>query len=371
MREIGVDDLEDLALGASILGAGGGGDPWIGRHLAAKVLAERGPVRLMAPYELPDESLVIPTAMMGAPTVMLEKVPNGNEPYLALCALQHHLGRKASATMPIECGGLNLLLPLIAAGLAGIPLVDADGMGRAFPELQMETFHIYGVSGTPAVLVDERGHTCLIKTRDNFALERIAREVTVRMGGAAYIAEFPMSGRQVKETAIPGTVYLALRLGQVLRHCRTAAEAVEAVAEVTSNSQYGRAVLLFEGKLSALERQNEGPFARGAVSVEGGHSCSGRSLRVEFQNEYLVATMNGVLVATVPDLIVILDASTARPIPTDALKVGTQVVVMGIPTPALMRLDLALQVWGPRSFGYDFDYVPIELLNRGTPSGRF
>ena len=43
--------------------------------------------------------------------------------------------------MPIEAGGVNSLLPLALAARLGLPVIDADGMGRAFPELQMVTFH--------------------------------------------------------------------------------------------------------------------------------------------------------------------------------------------------------------------------------------
>lgn len=34
--EIGLQEIEDLAVGATILGAGGGGDPYIGMLLAKK-----------------------------------------------------------------------------------------------------------------------------------------------------------------------------------------------------------------------------------------------------------------------------------------------------------------------------------------------
>ena len=71
--------------------------------------------------------------MMGAPTVMVEKLPRGDEAVLALQALEAIFGRRADATMPIECGGINSTLPLVVGATLGIPVVDADGMGRAFP----------------------------------------------------------------------------------------------------------------------------------------------------------------------------------------------------------------------------------------------
>ena len=157
MRQVVAEDLEYLAVGAAILGTGGGGDPFIGKLMAQQAIVEEGPVTLLDPEELDDEALVLPTAMMGAPTVMIEKVPEGMEAVRALRAAERRLGRKADATCPIECGGVNSQIPFVVAARARIPVVDGDGMGRAFPELQMETFHVYGLSGTPAVVTGGAG----------------------------------------------------------------------------------------------------------------------------------------------------------------------------------------------------------------------
>ena len=75
MRELTLDNLRDLARGAALLGTGGGGDPTIGRLLVEAAMAEGGVITLLDPGEVGDDALVIPTAMMGAPTVFIEKIP--------------------------------------------------------------------------------------------------------------------------------------------------------------------------------------------------------------------------------------------------------------------------------------------------------
>ncbi len=66
--------------------------------------------------------------------------------------------------------------PMIVAAQAGLPVVDGDGMGRAFPELQMDTFMIYGIEPTPAVISDPRGHVAIFdKLDDPTTLERYAQ----------------------------------------------------------------------------------------------------------------------------------------------------------------------------------------------------
>ena len=154
MRKIGLSEIEDIALGASLLGAGGGGDPYIGKLVAMGAVKERGPVTLLDPEEIPDDALVVPIAMMGAPTILGEKGVGGKEYEVLYNMISQYYGKKIFAFMPIEAGGVNSMLPIAAAARLGLPMVDADGMGRAFPELQMVTFTMAGISATPMALVD-------------------------------------------------------------------------------------------------------------------------------------------------------------------------------------------------------------------------
>src|SRR5699024_10159806 len=125
-----------------------------------------GPVKLLSVDELKDDDLVVPSAMMGAPTVLVEKVPSGEESLAAFTALENYLDKKITATMPIEAGGVNSLIPIALAAQTGLPVVDADGMGRAFPELQMVTFYLDGINASPMVLADEKKNSLLLNAVD-------------------------------------------------------------------------------------------------------------------------------------------------------------------------------------------------------------
>jgi DUF917 family protein len=359
---LNLDDLDDLARGAALLGTGGGGDPYIGKLLVAEAIRANGPITILDPSELDDGAFVIPTAQMGAPTVVLERIPSGVEPELALAALEKHLGRKAEATMPIECGGINSMIPLLVGARTGLPVVDADGMGRAFPELQMETFAVYGVSGSPMAIADERGHTVIIDTADdNRQMEWLARGVTIRLGGVAHIAEYPMSGREVKDTAVPRTITLALEVGRAIRRAReTHVSPIEELAETLSSTLYSHLRVLFEGKIVDVERRTSEGFAKGHATVQ---SAPGEpELTITFQNENLVAVLGEQTLAVVPDLICVLDAENAEPITTERLRYGQRVQVVGISTPAMMRTPEALATFGPKCFGLNDEFVPVERL---------
>ncbi|TDD47887.1 DUF917 domain-containing protein [Saccharopolyspora elongata] len=356
------EHLEDLARGAALLGTGGGGDPYVGRLLVQQAIRESGPITVLDPSEVDDDALVIPTAQMGAPTVVHEKIPSGDEPVSALRALESYLGAEASATMPIECGGINSMIPLVVAARTGLPVVDGDGMGRAFPELQMETFGVYGVTGSPMAVAGERGETAVIDAGDdNERMEWLARGITIRLGGVAHIAEYSMSGADVKRTAIPRTLTLAHTVGKAIREAREGnGDPIAHLGEVLKDTLYGNLRVLFRGKVSDVERRTEAGFARGraaAVSFDGEHK-----LELEFQNENLVALVDGEVRCVVPDLVCVLESEQAEPITTETLRYGQRVTVIGISTPDLMRTPEALAVFGPAAFGLPYDFHPVEDL---------
>ena len=354
-------DLLDLAYGAALLGSGGGGDPYIGRLMAERSLDRGRTVTVWDLDEVPDDGLVISTAMMGAPTVMVEKLPSGTEGVAALRALEEHLGRAAVATIPMECGGLNSTLPLVVAAEAGIPVLDADGMGRAFPELQMETFHVFGVSGSPMAIANEHGDIAMVMARDNWAMEWLARGICVRMGGAAMIAEYSMLGALAKRVSIPGTLSLGISLGAAARRARRHhSDPLGGLAQALAAASYRGPRLLFEGKVEDVFRQTTEGFVKGHALVRGYRSAE--VMRITFQNEHLIAEIDGEALAVVPDLICVLAAETIEPITTESLRYGQRVTVVSITPPEIMRTPEALDVFGPSAFGLPVSYAPSCLV---------
>jgi DUF917 family protein len=355
------EHLDDLAIGAAILGTGGGGHPYVGKLLAKQAIRGFGPVTVVDVDEVDDDALVLPSAMMGAPTVMLEKLPRGDELIRAFQALQAYLGKQVTHTVCIEAGGLNSTTPFSVAARMGIPIVDADGMGRAFPEVQMVTPTIFGVSATPMALADEKGNLSILETTDNLWTERFARSITVDMGCTSMISLFPLSGKEVRDQMVPGTLGLAQDLGRLVHGARAARDnVIDVVLERLSGYR------LLTGKIVDVERRTEAGFARGRAVIEGTGDDSGSSLTVEFQNEHLIAIRDGEVAASVPDLIIVLEADTGEPITTEEMRYGFRVTAAAAPCDAKWRTEGGLALVGPRYFGYDIDYRPIEELASNT-----
>ncbi len=355
-----IENLDDLARGAAFLGTGGGGNPYLGKLLLERVMKDGFEVEVIGVDEVPDDALVIPTAGMGAPTISIEKLLVPDENVRALECLENFFGRPAYATMPIEAGGTNSVVPLIVGARRGIPVIDADGMGRAFPELQMVTFSVFGVRASPMSLADVHGNSVILNARDNATAEWLARGDCIRMGGHAAVAIYPMTGAEVKKYSIRRTLTLAIEIGQTIREARArGGDPLEALCRYLNECDtYGDARLIFEGKIVDMERRTTRGFAVGRATIAGAGDFSGR-MEIDFQNENLVARQGGKNAVVVPDLICILDQDTAEPITTEALRYGQRVAVIGVGAPAIMCTPEALAVFGPAAFGLDDPFEPI------------
>lgn len=357
MREVTLEDLDALEIGAAILGTGGGGNPYIGKLRVREELRKGRKIPVIPLDELPDDALVVSLGGIGAPVVGVEKIEQGEECLRALRAVEQEVGRKVDALISAEIGGANSMEPMLTAAQAGLPVVDGDGMGRAFPEMQMITWSIYGQRSAPAAMADEKGNVVVFReTVSDKWLEDLARASVVVMGAAAGLAQAPMRGEFVKRAAIPNTVTQARNLGRaVLDANREHRDPVRAVID----HEGGR--LLMTAKISDLERHLKGGFAVGHLSLEGFGDFLGDTGKINLQNEFLIFARNGTVEVCVPDLIVVLDADTGHPITTEMLRYGQRIAVLGLPCHALLRTPEALAVVGPAAFGYpDVTFEPME-----------
>lgn len=358
LERVSVDELEALGIGAGILGTGGGGHPRVGKLRIQTLLEDEAypdSVEVIQPNDLKSGATVASVGGMGAPTIGVEKLPNGGEELRALEAIEQFSGREVEALIPGEIGGVNSIVPLCVAAMTDLPVLDADGMGRAFPELQMDTFFIYGHPVNYAAISDEHGNVISYQDIDTAKrLEKFARSAAVDMGGRAGYAFPLMNGDFVTEYSIQRTLSLINTLGQhVLEAQSSGRDPVEVICNVVGGQH------LFTGKIVDVLRRNEAGFARGTVELAGLDDDA--TLTIEFQNEFLVArkTDDEVLVS-VPDLICLVDKNTGKPITTDALRYGQRVTVLGVPAPELLTTGAALDVVGPEPFGYNIEYSPLS-----------
>ena len=360
--KLGSESLGDLSAGAVFLATGGGGDPYVSYLATRGALEECGPVDLISVDDLDDEAYVVAIGGVGAPSVGLELLPSVNDPVLALGAFEEHVQREVDAVVSFEIGGGNSMIPIIAAAKRRIPVIDGDGMGRALPEAQMMTYPIGGVAPTPAVGVDYAGNVVTFSTDSTATFERHVRSLTQAMGGMITTVEHPMNGKQLKSSIIPGTISFSMEIGRILREYRGNTQRIYGpLGEAFAQSLYGSLFHLYTGKVVDYASSVVGGYDIGEAIIEAFDSDA-PSLKINVKNEYLVARIDDEVVASVPDLITILDYETSTPINAERLRYGQRVTVYGVGCPDYYRKAQALAVVAPRCFGFDFDFIPIEEL---------
>lgn len=354
MRRIDLKQIDALALGSAVLGSGGGGNPNLGAMLLKQAWESKGTDGVqVTPFDEVDEaSLLIGSAGMGSPVIGIEKIPNGEEYAVAFKALESYLGKSADYISPVEIGGVNSIVPLITAIYRGLPVVDGDGEGRAFPELQMTTFNAYGERACPLCVVDERGNASIIEAVNNLWAEKIARSITVAFGGRGYVAIYPMRGSSYRRTAIPSSLSKALSIGESILEGLRNKEAEDYLIK----SAGGRKV--FTGKIVELKRHNLRGFSIGNVVMQGIDDSTGDRLEVTFQNEYLRARIfrgeePPQTIVETPEIISIHDHSSMLPLTTDQLRYGARCKVLQIPVDKKWLTKEGVKIIGPQAFNLD------------------
>ncbi len=352
MRMLEPDEIEPLATGAWILGAGGGGSPYDGFLNLRRLCRDGVGIPLMDPGELDDDDLVVAVATMGAPLVGRERLADPELSVKPVRALEDYLGRRFQAVMPVEIGGGNGLEPFLVAAVTGLPVVDADAMGRAFPEAQMTSFSIHGLPMFPMALGDVRDNAVIVTRAASWTwMERLSRAVCTALGSTAPTAKAPRTGREVKDCAILGSVTRALRIGRTVRDARARHD--DPVAAVLE-AEGGR--LLFSGKVVDVDRRATAGFLRGGAALDGVEGDAGSRFEVDFQNEYLIGRRDGDAAVMTPDIICLMDAESGEAVGTETLRYGQRIGVAALPAPPILSTPEGLEVVGPRAFGYDIDY---------------
>ncbi|HSP98041.1 MAG TPA: DUF917 domain-containing protein [Candidatus Dormibacteraeota bacterium] len=376
--EITAADLSALALGSGVLACGGGGNPYYGQLVARQLIAERGSVQVIDLEEMAPAALVLCTAIMGAPLVGIEKPPSLRALRAAFDAAARSLGERLGAFVAVEVGGIQSVLPLLLAALTGRPVIDGDGMGRAFPEAQMCTFLIYGMRpALPCACSDDHGllwrlpsvpirfpgghlgGTGRLGRVVGLGIERVFRSYCASKGGLIYFT-FTLDRPFLERALVRGSIRLALQLGRAVERAGVeGGDPTEAILCVAGGRR------LFRGRIADVERRFRTGHDWGTLRLEGVDADRGRRAEIAFKNEYLILHVDRQVVLTVPDLITLVETDSGTPVTTEVVRTGLRVSVLGLRSSPLYHTPEALRVAGPRAFGYDLPFVSLDAEGPG------
>lgn len=353
--------LDALHIGTWILGTGGGGDPYHKYINTKKLYREGYQAHLLDPMVIDDDDLVAVLSNMGAPIVGQERLA---DPFFAnrpVTLMEEHLKRSFDAVMPLEIGGGNGIHPFMVGCVKGIPVLDVDCMGRAYPTAQMTSFAVANLTMYPFTMCDIRNNHVVISKAESWTwLERIGRTICSEMGAVAATCKAPRTGKEVKEYGLKYTVSKAIKLGNTVINARRKNTCPIDALLHTENSK-----LMFQGKITDVNRRVEGGYLKGKTTLTGTGDYLGSDMTVHFQNEFSVAELDGHVVVTTPDLICLLDTETGAGVGTDIIRYGQRISVIAMPTDPIFKTSRGIECVGPKAFGFDVNYV--SPFDKQTP----
>lgn len=350
-------------MGATILGCGGGGPLAYGTDLMRRLYDGGGEVVIASSDEL-DEGLVVACPYGVGAMTTAEADPYGDRALaaehpsvLAVRALGNHAGREIEALICGELGGSSVADAFYPAGILGVPVVDADPVGRAVPEIQHSMFAINGAPVAPLAVVNAIGDTVILtNVADDQRAEVLIRALAVASRNEVWVADHALPWRDLRDIAITGTLGLAERIGRARRQ---AVDTREDVARAIAGA--GGGFVVFRGDVTASTWRDADGFTVGETVIEGEGEFASSTYRVWFKNENLMAWRDGQPDVTCPDLICILDQASGVPLTNPHVVEGATVSVLAFPSPAAWRTPEGVASLGPAHFGFADDFVPFEV----------
>lgn len=363
MKKLTKQEIIDILYGCTIVGTGGGGDLDLGLRTMQEDFDQGRELYMADLSEVPDDAYVAVPYMCGSPASLegggdeFSHLPQLGYPesLLAFRTLEDYFGQKFYGAVSTELGGANTAYALHAACQLGVPIIDADPAGRSVPELQHSTFYVKDIPMAPIALATQFGDAMIVKDIVNdMRAEDIVRAVAIASGNKVGVADHAITGRQLKGAIIPDALSYTLKLGEALRKAK---EKGEDVAEKVAEAGEGR--ILFKGIVKDWTVEETGGFIYGDTTMDGIGQYEGHEYKVWYKNEHLVSYLDGKVDVSAPDLICVIDKD-GMPVTNPHYENGMELTVLVLPAPEIWKTERGLEVFGPRSFGFDFDYVPFN-----------
>lgn len=353
-------DIPDISLGAKFLSCGGGGETKTVEYLLLSIMEDSDMIVVKTIMEIMNE-WIVPVAMVGSTVLFNEDLPSGSETGQTLKLYEEITEKKTDAVISIEIGGMNGLIPLLIALERNLPVIDGDGMGRAFPKLEMSSFYHSQTSIFPLVAYS-REETLIV--HEPHQLEEKLQSFLIENNGFGHIACYGMNGRQMKPAMIPGTLKLVRDIGKTLSE-GSVEEKIQSLQTLFSNSVYGRLQVLFKGRISVIRRWFSKEVLVGSCHLDGNESFHGKTAVVYYQNEFLSFLILREKSFTTPDLIIFVDYETGLPLSVSEIREGMYVLALTVQAPSVFHTKEMRRLTGPENLD-----IPDEFFQAGGVSLR-
>jgi hypothetical protein len=246
----------------------------------------------------------------------------------------------------------------VTAARLGIKVIDGDYAGRAVPEEMQSTHYFWGKKSWPFSSVDRWGNIVIVKEACNpFMMERIGKMLSVAAFRGCAIASTLLRANEMKTAVVPHTLSRCLDVGRAIRQAREQGnDPVRAAADLVDGW------VLFEGRVVEKKWDDRQGYLIGDTWIAGTGDWAGRTLRIWFKNENHITWLDDMPWVCSPDLISVVHRESGEGVTNTYLTAGTSVAVIGMKGLEYFRSDAGLVAAGPRHFGFEIEYQPIEQI---------
>jgi len=330
-RTINREGIIDIIYGATFFGAGGGGSIDNGMDLLNQ-LNDDVSFELVPLKDIESDAYSVLVGGLGSPLALKEKGFGPEALYVVdgMISAAREAGKNAKYIYSGEQGGFNTMVPLYAAILKKMAVLDLDGNGRAVPELNTGLLPINNIPIDPLVMSNQNGDIVIGHPQDpldSVACETIARAISTAFGMSVGFSTWLMGKNDHEKASAIGQLSLSQKVGAILRDPKT---------NETNISQFLNAAdvkhkIFGVGEIANIDVKVENGFDFGSTKIlcEGG-----KQFKITFKNENLIIwdeKDNALLV--VPEIITLVDMETMKPLSNADTKKGQRVMLLGVSAP--------------------------------------
>ena len=364
MRELNREDLMNILTGCTILGTGGGGSLDEGIQNIDEALAAGKKFRLVDFDELDPDAVIGTPYACGAISPLTEeerqkyarlKETEESMYLLNMKQLENFLKQDVSAVISTELGGGNTAAAFYVAAMTDKLIVDGDPAGRSVPALQHSTYYLKGLPICPMAVMNAFGEGAVFtNVYDDERGEELVRALAVLSRNTIAVIDHVNTVKVLKDAVIRGAISYAEQIGKAFLETKAAGgDYVSAVIAA------GAGKLMFEGVVTESSYETRDGYTFGDTVLKGEGTYAGHTLHIWYQNENIISWLDGNPYVTVPDLICFFNLDEAFPQLNPYAKAGEHAAIIALPAPAEWKTPLGLEIFGPKSFGYDIDYKPF------------
>ncbi len=331
MRILKKENIMNMQIGSTFLGAGGGGSLEHGLRVMNSVEKQYGKleVPLVSAAEMDEALYGVAVSGIGSPAV-LKNYDFGSEAlhcFEAIKKVAFFSGKNIGYLIAGEYGGFNTFTPMLVSMATGVPVLDVDGCGRAVPGLEVTLFAANGIPSNPLVCADRKGDILVSYTKDPFDCQRhdgIARNFCQAYGNIACFATWICSKDDCINKIAEGALSYAEKVGEKIAYAKeNKLDVGAAISEILECRE------LVRGRITKKTLEIKQGWDWGINEIT---DADNKKFLIDFKNENLVARWeDGKIELTCPDMICFIDTDTYEPLTNADTAEGQNVLVMAIP----------------------------------------